>query len=315
MYLLQRLLQLIPVWLAISLLAFWLGHLAPGDPARLVATQLSDGPPSDDLVRQIRTELGLDRALPVQYLVWLVNILQGDWGQSYKTGHPVLSELSARFTPTLKLALLAFLLSSLFAPAFGILAALNKDKWIDQLSRLFALTGASLPGFWLAFMLIIVFSVKLKWLPVAGQGSWQHLILPALSLTLSSLPTLMRLSRSSLLEVLSEDYLRTARAKGLAERWIILKHALRNALIPIVTVAGMSLGHLLGGAAIIEIVFAYPGIGKFLVDSIGNRDYPVIQGYVLFLGTVFVLINLGIDLLYNWIDPRIHVANKAGAHA
>lgn len=312
---LKRLLQLIPVWLAISLLAFVLGRLTPGDPARMVAGQLSDGPPSRDLVLKLRAELGLDQALPLQYLSWLSAILQGDWGLSYKTGHSVLAELLSRFPSTLKLALLAFAFSSLLAPSIGMLAALYKGSTIDHISRLLALIGASLPSFWLAYMLIILFAVNLKWLPVFGQGSWRHLVLPALSLSLSSLPSLMRLARSSFLDILSEDYLRTAKAKGLTHASIILKHALRNALIPLVTIAGMSFGHLLGGAAIIEIVFAYPGVGKFLIDSIANRDYPVIQGYVLLLGSAFVIINLLVDLLYSWIDPRIKLNPKDLNHA
>ncbi|MEM7737730.1 MAG: nickel ABC transporter permease [Deinococcota bacterium] len=309
-----RLLQLIPVWLAISLLAFGLGHLTPGDPARLVAAQLSDGPPSNELVARVRTELGLDKPLPIQYVYWLGNIVQGDWGTSFRTGNAVLTELVRRFPATLRLAALAFVISVVVAPTLGVLAALYKGSVIDQFSRLLALVGASLPSFWLAFMLIIVFSVNLKWLPVSGQGSWQHLILPATSLSLISLPSLMRLTRSSLLDVLQEDYLRTAQAKGLRQRWVILKHALRNAFIPVVTVAGMSLGHLLGGAAIIEIVFAYPGVGKFLIDSIGNRDYPVIQAYVLFLGTIFVVINLLIDVVYTLLDPRISLDQKHAQH-
>lgn len=307
----KRLLQLVPVWLGISLMAFVLGHLTPGDPARLVAGQISDGPPSNELVEQVRVDLGLDRSLARQYLSWLVNIFQGDWGESFRTGTPVLQELLSRFPATLKLALLAFFLSIMIAPSLGILAALSKGAFIDQMSRFLALAGASLPSFWLAFMLIILFSVSLKWFPVSGQGSWKHLVLPAISLSIGIIPSLMRLSRSSLLDVLSKDYLRTARAKGLAEHLIILKHALRNALIPMVTVAGMSLGHLLGGAAIIEIVFAYPGVGKFLIDSINNRDYPVIQAYVLFLGTAFVLINLLVDGIYGLIDPRISLDQKA----
>lgn len=312
---LERLVQLIPVWLTISIMAFGLGHLTPGDPARLVAAQLSDGPPSNELVALVRSDLGLDKPLVVQYGLWLKNILQGDWGESFKTGDSVLTELLRRFPATLRLAAIAFLFSIIIAPTLGILAALNKNSPLDQLSRVLALLGASLPSFWLAFMLIILFSVNLKWLPVSGQGSWKHLILPALSLSLGILPSLMRLSRSSLLDVLAEDYLRTAKAKGLGQHWVVLKHALRNALIPIVTVAGLSLGYLLGGAAITEIVFAYPGVGKFLIDSIANRDYPVIQGYVLFLGTAFVLINLFVDLLYSLIDPRIQLNQRALHHA
>lgn len=315
MYIAKRIIQLIPVWLAISLLAFSLSRLAPGDPARMVATQVSDGPPSTELVEQIRAELGLDQPLPWQYLIWLSRLVQGDWGISYRTGQPVLQSMMARFPETLKLALSAFVLSLLLAPAIGVLAAVYQNSFIDQLSRLIALVGASLPSFWLAYLLIMVFSVQLKWLPVAGQGSLSHLILPTLSLSLGMLPTMMRLTRSSMLDTLQEDYLRTAKAKGIASWTVIVKHALRNALLPIVTIAGMSLGHLLGGATVIEIVFAYPGLGKFLIDSISNRDYPVIQGYVLLMGSVFVLINLCVDLFYSRIDPRIALQDEQGSHA
>lgn len=306
-YILRRLLLLLPVWVGITLLAFGLGRLAPGDPARLIAQQLADGPPTAAQVEQARREFGLDDPLPVQYGRWLGNVFRGDLGTSFKTGGPVLRELSSRFPATLQLAVTSMLLGLALSVPLGILAAVRRGSAVDHLSRVAALAGASLPSFWLGFLLIIVFAVKLRLVPVAGRGSLQHLILPGLTLGFGMAAPLTRLTRSSMLEVLSDDYITTARAKGLGERLVVLRHGFRNALIPVVTVAGMSFGHLLGGAVIVETVFAWPGVGKFVIDSILARDYPLIQGYVLFMGTLFVLINLAVDLMYVWLDPRIQM--------
>ncbi|HET7079294.1 MAG TPA: nickel ABC transporter permease [Chloroflexia bacterium] len=314
-YVLQRVLLLVPVWLGITLLAFGLGHLTPGDPARRIAEKQLDGPATVEQVEQARREHGLADPLPVQYVRWVGQAVQGDLGQSFNTGGPVLRELSDRFPATLQLAICAMLVGLGLALPLGVLAAVYRGSVLDQVSRLAALAGASLPGFWLGYLLMLLFAVHLHLLPVAGRGDWRYLILPAVTLGFGLAAPLTRLSRSSLLEALGEDYIQTARAKGLRQRTVVLQHALRNALIPVVTVAGMSFGHLLGGAVIIETVFAWPGVGKLLVDSILARDYPLIQGYVLFMGTVFVLINLGVDLLYVWIDPRIRlVAPVEGAH-
>ena len=310
-FVLRRLVLLIPVWLGITLLAFGLGRLAPGDPARLIAQQLADGPPTSAQVEQVRREFGLDAPLPVQYGRWIRNLLRGDLGQSFKTGGPVLRELSARFPATLQLAVAGLGVGLCIALPLGILAAVRRGSSVDHLSRVAALAGASLPSFWLGFLLIIVFAVKLRMLPVAGRGTIQHLVLPAVTLGFGMAAPLTRLTRSSMLEVLGDDYIQTARAKGLRERTVVLRHGFRNALIPVVTVAGMSFGHLLGGAVIVETVFAWPGVGKFVVDSILARDYPLIQGYVLFMGTLFVLINLAVDVMYAWLDPRIQLAGDA----
>lgn len=306
-YTLRRLLFLIPVWLGITLLAFGLGRLAPGDPARLIAERQLDAPPTAQQVEQFRREFRLDDPLPLQYVRWVGNALRGDLGDSFKTGGPVLHELTDRFPATLQLALCGMLAGVGLALPLGILAAIRRGRAADHFSRLAALAGASLPSFWLGFLLIILFAVQLKLLPVAGRGGPQHLILPALTLGFGLAAPLMRLTRSSLLEVLNEDYIQTARAKGLRRPAVVLGHALRNALIPVVTVAGMGFGHLLGGAVIVETVFAWPGVGKFVVEGILDRDYPLIQGYVLFMGTIFVLINLVVDLLYVWIDPRVRL--------
>jgi len=309
-HILRRLLLLVPVWLGITLLAFGLGRLAPGDPARLIAEQQIDGPPTPEQIEQVRQEVGLNAPLPVQYTRWVWNALQGDLGRSYKTGGPVLRELVERFPATLQLAICSMLVGVGLALPLGIQAAVRRGSGIDHASRLAALIGASLPSFWLGFLLIIVFAVQLRLLPVAGRGALRHLILPAVTLGFGMAAPLTRLTRSSMLEVLGEDYIQTARAKGLAARTVVLQHALRNALIPIITVAGMSFGHLLGGTVIVETVFAWPGVGKLVVDSILARDYPLIQGYVLFMGTLFVLINLAVDLFYVWIDPRIRLTAR-----
>ncbi|MBX3015083.1 MAG: ABC transporter permease [Caldilineaceae bacterium] len=306
----KRLVALIPVWLGITLLAFSLGRLAPGDPAYLIAAQQSDGPPPTALVEQIRQEKGLTQPWLVQYARWVGQVLQGDLGVSYKSGGPIRTELYQRFPATLELTFGGLLVAIGLALPLGMAAAVYRGSLIDHFSRVLALVGASLPSFWLAFLLIILFAVEWKLLPVAGRSSTRHLVLPALALGLGIAAPLMRLTRSSLLEVLGQDYIRTARAKGLERRRVLIGHALRNALIPVVTVIGMSVGHLLGGSVIIETIFAWPGIGKLLIDGIANRDYPLIQAYVLLMGTFFILINLGVDLLYLWLDPRIQAESS-----
>lgn len=262
---------------------------------------------------QIRQEYGLDDPLPIQYGRWVVNVLQGDLGQSYKSGGQIADEFWQRFPATLELAVGGLLVGVFLSIPLGILAAVWRGSMVDHFSRVLALAGASLPSFWLAFLLIIFFSVQLKLLPVSGRSSLSHLILPSLALGFAIAAPLMRLMRSSLLEVLGEDFIRTARAKGLKERRVILSHALRNSLIPVVTLLGMVTGHLLGGSVIIEIVFAWPGLGKLLIDGIAHRDYPLIQAYVLFMGTFFILINLAIDLIYVWLDPRVTLTPSIGA--
>lgn len=309
-YILRRVLYLVPVWLGISLLAFGLSTLTPGDPARLILQRQLGEIPSEEAVQDLHRQLGLNDPLPVRYGRWLANAVRGDLGKSYRTGESVLRSLSDRFPATLQIAVTALLLGLLIGVPLGILSAVRRDTAIDHGSRLVALLGASMPSFWLGYVLIVIFAVMLKWLPVAGRGTPQHLVLPALTLGLGGAASLTRLTRSSLLEVLEEDYVRTARAKGLQEWAVILGHAFRNALIPIVTLTGIRFGHLLGGAMIIETVFAWPGIGKYVVDSIYDRDYPTIQGFVLFMGTVFVLLNLLVDLSYLWLDPRVRLAER-----
>lgn len=311
-YLLRRVLYLGPVWLGISLLAFSLANLAPGDPARIVAQRQFGDVVTEEAVQRVRVELGLNDPFPVRYLRWLGQAVQGDFGKSYRTGESVLPSLLERFPATLQITLSALLFGLLIALPLGILSAVYRNSWIDHLSRLGALLGTSIPSFWLGYILIIIFAVTLKILPVAGTGGPQHLILPALTLGLGAASSLTRLTRATLLQVLDEEYLTTARSKGLSGRVVILRHALKNALIPVITVLGTRFGHLLGGSVIVETVFAWPGIGKYVVDSIYDRDYPTIQGFVLFMGTVFVLVNLLVDLSYMWFDPRVRLAGRIG---
>lgn len=306
-YLTRRLAYLLPVLLGLSLLAYGLSGLAPGDPARIMLQHQLGQQVSDAEVEAFRDRLGLDDPFPVRYGRWLAAAAQGDLGTSFRTGEPVLDELAVRSLRTLEVTVPAFVLGVLLALPLGILAAVRRNRLTDHLSRVGALVGASMPSFWLAYLLILLLAVQLGALPVSGRGTWRHLILPSLTLGVGMAAGLMRLTRATLLDVLGEEYVRTARSKGLPARTVVLVHALRNALIPVVTLAGLRLGYLLGGAVIIETVFAWPGLGKHLVDSIYDRDYPTIQGFVLFIGTVFVLLNLVIDVVYQWLDPRIRL--------
>jgi peptide/nickel transport system permease protein len=309
-YIARRLTYLIPVWLGISILAFALSLLAPGDPVRQILQQSGIDAPSSEQVIAMRRELGLDEPAPLRYARWLGGALRGDFGRSYRTGEPVLLALMDRFPKTAQLALLAVALGLLIAVPIGILSALWRDSLVDQFARLGALLGASIPGFWLAYLLIILFAVQLRVLPVAGASEPRHIVLPALTLAIGAAASLTRLTRSAMLEELFQDYVRTARSKGLRERVVVVAHALRNALITIVTVTGIRLAALLGGAVIVETIFAWPGIGKYVVDSIFLRDYPTIQGFVLFTGTVVLLVNLAVDVSYVWLDPRVRLGAK-----
>ena len=313
-YVAQRVLSLVPVWLGISILAFGLSLAAPGDPVRQTLQQQGIDAPSAEQVAAMRRELGLDQPPPVRYVRWLGDALRGDLGRSYRTGEPVLQSLIDRFPRTAELAISAVLLGLVLALPLGVLAALHRGRALDHASRIAALVGASMPSFWLAYLLIIAFAVQLRLLPVAGAATPQHLILPALTLAVGAGAILTRLTRSAMLEELSHDYVRTARAKGLSERVVVRGHVLRNALGAIVTVTGIRLAALLGGAVIVETIFAWPGIGKYLVDSITARDYPTIQGFVLFAGSVVLLINLAVDLSYIRLDPRVRLGGGASGH-
>jgi peptide/nickel transport system permease protein len=306
---LARLLALAPMLLALSMASFALVHVIPGDPALV----MMGGEGTTQAVEELRRQLGLDRPLHVRYLEWLGQIAQGDLGQSLYNRTRVSEELLWRMPTTLALVTLALLFSIVIGVPAGLLSAAFRNSWIDHTARLVTLVSLSLPSFWLGLMLIILFSLWLDLLPIVGyepitHGFWKaipYLILPSLSLGTYLAALLTRLTRSSMLEVLSQDYVRTARAKGLRDRVVLMRHALRNALIPIVTVIGINVGILLGGSAVVETVFVLPGVGQLVVRSLYNRDLPVIQGLILYVAVVYVLVNLLVDVVYTYLDPRL----------
>jgi peptide/nickel transport system permease protein len=306
---LARLLVLAPMLLALSMASFALVHVIPGDPALV----MMGGEGTTQAVEELRRQLGLDRPLHVRYLEWLGQIARGDLGQSLYNRTQVSEELLWRMPTTLALVTLALLFSIAIGVPAGLLSAAFRNSWIDHAARLLTLVSLSLPSFWLGLMLIILFSLWLDLLPIVGyepitRGFWKaipFLILPSLSLGTYLAALLTRLTRSSMLEVLNQDYVRTARAKGLRDRVVVMRHALRNALIPIVTVIGINVGILLGGSAVIETVFVLPGVGQLVVRSLYNRDLPVIQGLILYVAVVYVVINLVVDILYTYLDPRL----------
>jgi peptide/nickel transport system permease protein len=306
-YLARRLLTLPLLLLGISLVSFTLLNLAPGDPAEiLLRLQQPGSEPPREAVLALREELGLNDPLPIQYGRWLSRVVQGDLGQSYRTSRPVMADLAQRLPATLMLAGASILLAVVVSIPLGITAAIWPGSLLDGLTRMLALLGAAVPSYLLALLLILLFAVTLHWLPAIGYGGPKQLVLPAVALAVGSSAQLIRLTRASMLEVVRQDYLRTARSKGLGERHIITAHALKNALLPVITVLGMSLGHLLGGTVIVETIFSWPGVGKYAIDAIFLRDYPVIQGFVLYMAVIFLLVNLTVDFAYRWLDPRLH---------
>ena len=303
-FVLKRLALAVPVLLGIATIIFFLMFAIPGDPVQLLMGQHGD----PETAATIRAELGLDRPLYVQYFRFIGRLLKGDLGRSYRQRREVTEILFERLPATLKLGTAALCIAVLFGIAAGIIAALNRNRPVDGVVMVGSLVGISTPVFWLGLMLIVVFAVRLKWLPVAGYGTGgdlRHLVLPAVSLSLVYLGYIARITRSSLLEVIGMEFLRTAKAKGLGQRTAAVKHGLRNALIPIVTVIGLNFAGLLGGAVATETVFAWPGIGRAMVDAIRMRDIPVIEGGVILLSLSFVLINLLVDISYSFIDPRV----------
>jgi peptide/nickel transport system permease protein/oligopeptide transport system permease protein len=300
-YILKRLIATIPVLLGISLLLFFMLRALPGDPARIIAGEFAD----EKDVQTIRVQLGLDRPIYVQYGRFLYRLAQLDLGRSARTQNPVIKEIWARLPNTVLLAVLATALACLLGIPAGILSAVRPHSWVDYVVTSGALFGISMPVFWLGLMLVVVFAVILRWLPAGGTGGIAHLVLPTVTLSTFVLAFIARMTRSSMLEVLNQDYITTARSKGLLEQVIVVRHALTNALIPIITVVGLQFGTLLGGAVLTETVFAWPGIGRLIVDSILARDYPMIQGTILIFGLLYVLVNLVVDLLYAVVDPRI----------
>ncbi|WP_430488625.1 glutathione ABC transporter permease GsiC [Salmonella enterica] len=300
-YVLKRLLGLIPTLLIVAVLVFLFVHLLPGDPARLIA-----GPEADaQVIALVRQQLGLDQPLHVQFWHYITHVLQGDFGTSMVSRRPVSEEIASRFLPTLWLTITSMIWAVLFGMAIGIAAAVWRNRWPDRVGMTLAVTGISFPAFALGMLLMQIFSVDLGWLPTVGADSWQHYILPSLTLGAAVASVMARFTRSSFVDVLSEDYMRTARAKGVSETWVVLKHGLRNAMIPVVTMMGLQFGFLLGGSIVVEKVFNWPELGRLLVDSVDMRDYPVIQAEVLLFSLEFILINLVVDVLYAAINPAI----------
>ena len=328
-YLLRRLLEMVPVFFGVLLVVFVVSRLTPGDPARIILGEKATA----EAVQELRQALGLDEPLPVQFGRYVGRALRGDLGRSIQSNERVTADLATRFPATVELTLAAMLIATAVGVATGVVAAMRQHSWFDGLSMAAALFGFSMPIFWLGIMLILLFAWQLGWFPISGRldlavdlqrvtnfylldalltRNWaaladalRHLALPAATLSTVPLAIIARMTRSALLEVLRQDYVRTARAKGLAERRVVLGHALRNAGIPVVTVIGLNVGSLLSGAILTETIFAWPGVGRLIVDAIFARDYPVVQGTVLVIAVVFVLVNLLVDMAYAALDPRI----------
>jgi glutathione transport system permease protein len=300
-YIVKRLLGMIPTLLLVAVVVFLFVHMLPGDPARLAA-----GPEADQAtVELVRKDLGLDLPMHQQFIRYFSHMLQGDLGTSLRTKRPVSTEIADRFLPTLYLTFASMIWSVMFGMIIGIVSAVWRNKWPDRLGMTLAVSGISFPAFALGMMLMQVFSVNLGWLPTVGASTWKHYILPSLTLGAAVAAVMARFTRASFVEVIQEDFVRTARAKGLSERTVIIKHALRNAMIPVVTMMGLQFGFLLGGSIVVETVFNWPGLGRLLVDAVTQRDYPVIQGLVLLFSLEFILINLIVDVLYGAINPSI----------
>lgn len=300
-YILRRLLLLIPVIIGVTFLVFTIMYFTPGDPAKLILGESAQ--PAQ--VEALREEMGLNDPFIVQYFRFITKAITGDFGRSYSTNRPVFDEVFSRFPATLKLTAAAMLIAIAIGIPVGIISATKQYSALDSISMIGALIGVSMPVFWLGLMLILVFSVNLRLLPSSGSETLKHLILPAFSLGVGSAAIITRMTRSSMLEVIRQDYIRTARSKGVAEKKVINKHALKNALIPVVTVVGLQFGGLLGGAVLTESVFSWPGVGRLMVDAIRQKDSPMVLASVVFISVTFSFVNLLVDLLYAFIDPRI----------
>ncbi len=300
-YTIKRILQVIPVLLIISFICFMMIRLVPGDP---VANMLGVNASKEAIAAQ-RAELGLDKPLLTQYGDFLVKALQGDLGKSITTRRPVIDEIAQRYPATLKLALGATVFAAVVGITFGVLSAVKQNKLTDNVIMAFSLLSVSTPSFFLALVMMLLFSIHLGWLPSMGLRTPLHYVLPIITLGMQSVGLIARTTRSSMLEVLRQDYIRTSRSRGISQAVIVMRHAFKNALIPVVTVVGLRFGGLLAGSMLVEAVFSVPGIGRFMVDGVLKRDYPVVQGTVLVLATTFVLVNLAVDLIYALIDPRI----------
>lgn len=303
-FLLTRILATIPVLFGVSLLVFMMLHLVPGDPVKMMLSEFQTTP---EQVELLRSQLHLNEPLPQQYGRFVINALRGDLGLSIRSKRPVRNEIAENLGSTMQLAAVALLIAAGIGVPLGIIAALRQHTWVDFGSMLLALNGVSMPSFWLGLLLIFFFSLHLGWFPATGGGDLRHLILPALTLGLGASAIIARLTRSSMLEVLQQEYMTTARAKGLREMTVVLRHGLKNALIPVITIFGLQFGSLLSGAVVIETVFARPGIGRLIVSAILAKDFPMVQGIILFTATAYVLVNLLVDLTYGLLDPRIQL--------
>lgn len=300
-YILRRLVLLVPVLLGVAIIVFGMVRLLPGDPAVAMAGVHA----TPEYISQVRADLGLDKPMPIQFGIFMQRLFRGDLGISTRTNRPAAMEIWPRFLNTLALTFISLIIATILGIAVGVISSTRPYSIYDQLTMVFSLFGVAAPVFWLGLILMLIFSVRLGWLPSSGMGTPQHFVLPALTLAAHSTALIARMTRSSMLEVLNMDYITTAKSKGLTEKVVVVKHALRNALIPIVTILGLRFGLLLGGAVLTETVFSWPGVGRLMVDSILARDYPVVQGSVLLLALLFVLINLFVDILYAFLDPQI----------
>ena len=299
----RRLLLAVPTLLGVLIVVFLLLYVAPGDPVQAMVGERADAA----TIARLRAELRLDDPLPSQFVHYATGILRGDFGRSYITNRPIVQDIAERFPRTLLLATAAMLLATLTGITIGVLAAIRPNGWFDRMALAITYLGISFPVYWIGLLLIVLFAVTLRWLPASGYGRWEFLVLPALTLGSRSIAYLARVTRSAMLEVFGADFVRTARAKGLAEQVVIVRHALRNALIPVVTVIGLDFGAYLTGSILTETIFSWPGIGRYVVQAISRRDLPAVQGAVLFLSVVFVVVNLVTDLVYQRVDPRVRV--------
>lgn len=300
-YILKRILMFVPVLLAVTFIVYMILSFTPGDPAEMAAG--SDA--TKEVIEEVRKNLGLDKPVLVQYFHYMLGLIQGDFGTSYYSGQPVSIELFARIPQTLKLASCALIVMLVIAIPIGVISATHQYSAVDYVSTVFALTGVAMPNFWLGLLLIIVFALNLRILPSGGSTGFSSIILPAITLGFTSAATIMRTTRSSMLEVIRQDYIRTAYAKGVSSGAVTIRHALRNALMPIVTTVGLSFGNMLGGSTVIETVFSWPGLGRLVVDSIQRKDTPTVLGCLIVFCTIYSVVNLIVDLLYGFLDPRV----------
>jgi peptide/nickel transport system permease protein/oligopeptide transport system permease protein len=304
-FFLSRVAATLPVLFGVSVLVFLMLHLVPGDPVRMMLSEFQTTPQQVEL---LRSQLHLDEPLPQQYGRFVVNAVQGDLGISIRSKRAVTAEIGENLGSTMQLAAAALLIAAGIGVPLGIIAALKQHSWLDLGPMFFALSGVSMPSFWLGLLLIFLFSLHLGWFPATGGGDLKHLVLPALTLGLGASAIIARLTRSSMLEVLRQEYMTTARAKGLREATVVLRHGLKNALIPVITIFGLQFGSLLAGAVVVETVFARPGIGRLIVSSILAKDFPMVQGIILFTATAYVVANLLVDVAYGLLDPRIRIS-------